>query len=209
MNKKALDILADAISDVGAWHWWHLEDDMLQLEFRDVLLYDESKPEKDAHTMDLIAIRFYGNVFAVFLDDLDEDEKKPWYERLYDDEIPDLECDGYELEFDSPEYAKEVYDGYKNRTPITPFDGEVTLTGAKHLITARCGDAGVIAGGDRIKVVNKNGPISEDEIEPLSKRWWEYWKNYWRSRGTKNALQKDWACEVTIPVDKEDSQGNW
>ena len=209
MNKKALDILADAISDVGAWYWWHLEDDMLQLEFRDVQLYDESKPEKDAHTMDLIAIRFYGNVFAVFLDDLDEDGEKPWYERLYDDEILAFECDGYDLEFDDPRYAKEVYDGYRNRTPITPFDGTDTLTGAKHLIAARCGDTGVIAGGDRMKVVNKNGPISEDEIEQLSKKWWEYWKKYWRLRGTKDALQKDWACEVTIPVDKEDPQGNW
>lgn len=136
---------------------------MLQLEFRDVLLYDESKSEQNTHTMDVIAVRFYGNVFIVFLDDLDEAEEKPWYKRLYDDEIPTFECDGYELEFDSPVYAKEVYDGYENRTSITTFDGMDTLTGAKHLIAVKCGDAGVIAGGDQIKVVTKNGLIPEEK----------------------------------------------
>ncbi|MCR5815230.1 MAG: hypothetical protein K6G15_12175 [Desulfovibrio sp.] len=200
MNINALNILADAISDVGSWQWWHMENDMLQLEFRDVLLYDESKQEKDAHTMDVIAIRFFGNVFAVFLDNLDEEAEKPWYKRLYDDEIPAFECDGYELKFDSPEYAKKVYDGYKNRTPIRPFDSVDTLTGAKHLIAARCGEAGVIAGGDQITVLNNIGLITESEIEPLSRKWWEYWKKYWRLRRTRDALQKDWACEVTIPV---------
>ena len=208
MNKKALDILADAISDVGSWQWWHMENDMLQLEFCDVLLYDGSKPEQDPHTMDAIAIRFFGNVFAVFLDDLEEDAAKPWYERFYEDELPPFACDTYEMEFDHAAYAKKVYDGYKNRTPITPFDGIDTLTGAKHLIAARCGKTGVIAGGDRIKVVSRNGSISEEDIEPLSRKWWEYWKKYWRLRGTRDALQKDWACEVTIPVDKNAPQGS-
>ena len=209
MDKKALDILADAISDVGAWQWWYLEEDMLQLEFCDVQLYDESKPEEDTHTMDVIAIRFFDDVFAVFLDNLDEDGLKPWYERFYDDEIPAFECDGYELVFDNPEYAQEVYDEYRNRTSISEFEGMGTLRGSKHLIAVKCGDVGVIAGGDRIKVVNKNASISEEEIELLSRKWWEYWKDYWRLRGTRDALPKDYACEVTIPVDNEDPQGNW
>ena len=209
MHKKALDILADSISDAGAWQWWHLENDMLQLEFCGVQLYDESKPEQDAHTMDVIAIRFFSNVFAVFLDDLDEDAENPWYERFYDDEIPAFECDGYELEFDNPEYAKEVYDGYRNKIPITPFDTINTLKGANHLIAVKCGDTGVVAGGDRIEVVNKNGSISEDKIEPLSRKWWEYWKKYWQLRGTREALKKDPTCEVTIPVDTKDPQGKW
>ena len=209
MNETTLNILADAISDAGAWQWWHMENDMLQLEFCDVQLYDESKPEKDIHTMDVIAIRFFGNVFAVFLDNLDEDTVKPWYERFYDDEIPAFECDGYELQFDNPEYAQEVYDGYRNQTPVTPFEGTDTLTTAHHLIAAKCGNAGIVAGGDRMEVVHKNGSISEEEIEPLSRKWWEYWKKYWRVRGTHDALPKDRACEVTIPVDTKDLQGIW
>ena len=125
---------------------------MVQVEFRDIQLYDESKPEKDTHNIEAIAIRFIGNVFAVFLD------------------------------------------------TITPYNGMNTLTGANHLIAAKCGDVGVIAGGDRMEFVTYNGLISEEEIATLSKKWWEYWKDYWRLRGTRNAYQKDWACEVTIPV---------
>lgn len=200
MEKKTLDILADAISDVGSLQWWYADDNMVQVEFRDIQLYDESKPERDTHTIEAIAIRFIGNVFAVFLDNLSEEEGKPWYERLYDDEIPPLECNAYDLEFDHPEYAQEVYDGYRNQTPITSYNGMNTLTGANHLIAAKCGDVGVIAGGDRMEFVTHNGLISEEEIATLSKKWWEYWKDYWRLRGTRNAYQKDWACEVTIPV---------
>ena len=209
MDKKVLDILADAISDVGSLQWWYAGDNMFQVEFRDVQLYDDSKPEKDTHTMEVIAVRFLGNVFAVFLDNLDEEEGNPWFERLYKDEIPAFECDGHELEFDHPEYAKEVYDGYRNRTSVTSFGGMDTLTGAKHLIAAKCGDAGVIAGGDRMEVVSRHGVISEEEIEALSRKWWEYWKCYWRARGTHDAFQKDWACEVTIPMDIKDPQGIW
>jgi len=207
MDKRALNILADAISDAGSWQWWHMENDMLQLEFCDVQLYDGSGSEEDIHTMDAVAVRFFGNVFAVFLDDLDEDGEKPWYERLHDDEIPALECDTYELAFDDPEFAQEVYDGYRNRRPAAPFSGVDALTGAAHMIAVKCGDTGVIAGGDRIQVVSRSASIPEEEIEPLSVKWWEYWKTYWRLRGTRDALKRDPVCEVTIPVDAEDPQG--
>ena len=65
MEKNTLDILSDAISETGSWQWWHIDGDMCQVEFCDVLLYDETKPEKASHTS-VIAIRFKGNAFAVF-----------------------------------------------------------------------------------------------------------------------------------------------
>ena len=73
----------------------------------------------------------------------------------------------------------------------------------------KCGDVGVFAGSDRMEVVRRNGSISEEEIEPLSRKWWEDWKKYWRVRGTHGALPKDRACEVTIPVATKDLQGIW
>lgn len=209
MNKEALNILADAISDAGAWQWWHMENDIVQLEFRDVQLYDTSKSEDDTHTMDVVAIQFKGNVFAVFLDDYDEDAEKPWYEKFYDDEIPYFECEGYELTFDDSGYAQEMYDSYRNRIPITKFDGMGALTGTKHFIAFKCGEVGAIAGGDQIGVVGRNGLISQEEIEPLSRKWWEYWKEYWKLRGSKDALPKDPICEITIPVDKKNPEGIW
>ena len=74
MNINTLNILADAISDVGSWQWWYTTGDMFQVEFCDVQLYDETKTEKEPHTTDVLAVRFYGHAFAVFLDNLDEDD---------------------------------------------------------------------------------------------------------------------------------------
>ena len=83
------------------------------------------------------------------------------------------------------------------------------ITAAKHMLCARCGEVGFIAGGDRIEIAGKKGKYTEEEIEPLSRKWWEYWKNYWRLRGTRDALPEDYACEVTIPVSKDDPEGKW
>jgi hypothetical protein len=59
-----------------------------------------------------------------------------------------------------------------------------------------------------MEAVHKNGSISEEEIEPLAKKWWEYWKQYWQARGTRFAMKYDPTCEVTIPMDNNDPQGN-
>ena len=47
MNLNALNILADAISDVGSWHCWYVKEDMVHVQFCDIQLYDEAKPEKE------------------------------------------------------------------------------------------------------------------------------------------------------------------
>ena len=46
MNIETLNLLADAISDVGAWWCWYVGDDMVQVEFRDIQLYDEAEEEE-------------------------------------------------------------------------------------------------------------------------------------------------------------------
>lgn len=205
-DRDTLNILADAISDVGSWWSWHAGDDMLQLEFCDVQLYDESKAEEETHTTDVLAVRFYGHVFAVFLDDLNDDK---WYEHFRDDDSILYPVDTYDMAFDDNKEAESLLNDYRNRVPVKDFTGAETLLTAKHIFCARCGDVGFIVGGDVIEVVGRKGKFTEEEIEPLSRKWWEYWKDYWRSRGTHNALPEDFACEVTIPVDKEDPQGSW
>ncbi|MBQ8067700.1 MAG: hypothetical protein IJ201_05060 [Solobacterium sp.] len=205
-NRDALNILADAISDVGSWWCWHAGDDMLQLEFCDVQLYDETKADKETHTTDVLAVRFFGNVFAVFLDDLDD---KNWHERFHDDDSILYPVDTYDMAFDDNKEAESLLNEYKNRIPVKDFKGAETLVNAKHILCARCDEVGFIVGGNKIEIAGKKGKYSEEEIEPLSKKWWEYWKEYWRLRGTRDALPKDYACEVTIPVDREDPQGSW
>ena len=87
MEKKTLDILSDAISDVGSWQWWHSVQDLFQLEFCDVMLYDETTPEKAPHSS-MIALRFIDHSFAVFLDNLDEEQGKArGHERSHDESL--------------------------------------------------------------------------------------------------------------------------
>ncbi len=197
MNIKTLNILAEAISDVGSWQWWYLDEDMVQAEFCDVQLYDETKPDNKPHTTDVLAVRFYGHVFAVFLDNLDEAD---WYIRLYDDDSVIYPVDTYLLAFDDRKEAELVLNNYKNRIDIKDFRGKETLSTAKHFLYARCGDVGFIIGGDEIEVAGKKGKYTEEEIETAASKWWDYWKEYWRLRRTKDAYPKDYACEITIPV---------
>ena len=197
MNINTLNILADAISDVGSWQWWLIKDDMVQVEFCDVMLYDESKPEKETHTTDVIAVCFHGHAFAVFLDNLNEEH---WHEHFRDDDSILYEVDAYDLVFDDIKAAELLLNDYKNRIPVKDFDGLETLSAAKHLLCSRCDDVGFVIGGDEIAVVGKKGKYTEEEIEPAVRKWWDYWRTYWKLRGTKDAYPKDYVCEITIPV---------
>ncbi len=205
-RRDALNILADAISDVGSWWCWYVGDDMLQLEFSDVQLYDETKAEGETHTTDVLAVRFYSNVFAVFLDNLNDEE---WHSRFRDDDSILYPVDTYDMTFDDKNAAESLLDDYNNQIPVKDFKGAETLATTKHILCARCEDVGFIVGGDEIEIVGTKGKYAEEEIEPLSRKWWEYWKDYWRLRRTRDALPKDYACEVTIPVNKEEPLGNW
>ncbi len=205
ISKETLNILADAISDVGSWWCWYVDDDMLQLEFTDVQLYDETKAEEEVHTTDVLAVRFYGHVFAVFLDNLNEEN---WYERFRDDDSILYPVDTYNMGFDYPNETKQLLNEYKHETVIKDSDSSETLLSAKHMFYGGCGDVGFVVGGDEIEIAGRKGKYTEKEIERLSGKWWKYWTDYWRLRGTRDALPKDYACEVTIPVNKDDPQGS-
>lgn len=197
MNISTLNILSDAISEVGSWHWWLIKDDMIQIQFCDILLYDEEKSGKEPHTTDVLAVRFYGHAFAVFLDNLNENN---WHERLREDDSVIYPVDTYDMAFDDIKEAELLLDDYKHKMAIKDFSGSETLSTAKHLLYARCGDVGFIVGGDEIKVVGSKGLYTEEEIETASEKWWDYWRAYWKLRGTKDAYTEDYACEITIPV---------
>ena len=48
--------------------------------------------------------------------------------------------------------------------------------------------------------MGRKGKYTEEEIETAYKKWCDYWKIYWKLRGTKDAYPKDYVCEITIPV---------
>ena len=203
-SRNTLNILADAISDIGSWLWWRIDDDMVQMEFCDVQLYDDSKAEKEAHSS-TIAVRFYGNTFAVFLDNIEDEE---WPYKLYNDIIDPFPLETYELNFDNVKFAKEVMREYRHRKPMRPRFDESLFSSTKHLMAGKCNDVGFVVGGDEIKVVTHNKAFTEENIEAANKRWWKYWEDYWR-KGKKEGYEKDWACEVTIPIDLNNPIDNY
>ena len=196
-GRDTLNILADAISDVGSWHWWLIRDDMVQVQFCDIMLYDEKASENEPHSTDVLAVRFYGNTFAVFLDNLNDDK---WYERFRDDDSVIYPVDTYNMAFDDTEEAERLLNDYRHRTVIRSFNGSETLLTAKHLLYAGCDDVGFVVGGDEMEVVGRKGKYTEEEIETAYKKWCNYWKTYWKLRGTKDAYPKDYVCEISIPV---------
>lgn len=196
MNIHSLNILADAISDAGSWHWWLTGDDMVQVQFCDVMLYDENTSEKEPHSTDILAVRFHGNAFAVFLDNLN-DEK--WYEHFHDDSVI-YEIDTYNMAFDDVKEAERIMNDFQHQTVIRDFSGSAALLRAKHLLCAGCGDVGFVVGADEMEVVGRKGKYTEEEIETAYQKWFDYWKEYWKLRGTKDAYPKDYVCEVSIPV---------
>ena len=201
-SKEILDILSDAISDVGVWQWWFTQDDSIQLEFGAVQLYDDTKGEKEPHS-NTIALRFSNNAFAMFLDNYDE--KTNWYTQLANDEIEPLELDGYMFEFNNAKYVNEVFGKYKNKTTIKDIKDEAIVS-AKYILAAEAEREKVafVVGGDQLEVLTHSAKLSEDDIYEGAKRWGIYWRDYWDKRGTDEAYEKDYACEVTIPI-KDDN----
>ena len=154
----------------------------------------------------VLAVRFFDHIFAVFLDDLNDIN---WHEHFRDDDSILYPVDTYDMAFDDHEKAVLLLNDYRNLVTVKGFKGAETLAAAKHILYARCDEVGLIVGGDKIEIAGEKGQYTEEEIELLSRKWWDYWKDYWRLRGTRDALPKDYACEVTIPVNKEDPQGMW
>jgi hypothetical protein len=134
------------------------------------------------------------------MDNLNEEN---WYKRLCEDDPVNYPIDAYNMSFDDAKEAGRLLKEYKHKTVIKDFIDSETLLTAKHLLYAGCDDVGFIVGGDEIEVVGRNGKYTEEEIDNAYSKWCEYWRAYWKLRGTKDAYPKDYVCEITIPIGKD------
>ncbi len=198
-DKETKEILSTAVSDVGYWQWWDEAEGDFMVEFGGVLLYDETKKGKQPRSS-TIAISFWGNSFLVFLDN--NEVSADWIDNLHNDLIDPFTLDPDGFIFDDKEYALDIMMRFKKRHgPFSSKDeAKETIMKSKSILAATCGDYGFIIGGDVCKVYGPSGDISEDDIKRLSKKWWDYWKDYYDKRDTEEAYEKDYACEVTIPL---------
>ena len=87
---------------------------MFQLDFSDVLLYSESVSLRQSHACTL-ALQFYGNPFAVFLNNIKTEAYRNWYDRLYLDEIPFFSVETFAFQFNDRNDAEEVFNSYRSQ----------------------------------------------------------------------------------------------
>ena len=199
MTDETKSILSTAISDVGYWQWWDQVENDFMVEFGGVLLYDDAKQDKQLRSS-TVAIGFFENAFLIFLDN--NDESTTWFNDLHNDSIDPFTLDPDGFIFDDKDYAIDILSKYKRRHgPFSNRDEAIdVISKAKNILAATCGDFGFIASGDLIKAIGSKGDYTDEDISRLSKKWWEYWEDYWKKRETEDAYEKDYACEVTIPL---------
>ena len=195
MKKDTFDILSDAISDVGYWRWWIAEDDRIQLEFGGVQLLNNDTLDKDS-TSAIIALRFSENVLLKFYDNEEENE---WYIKLQEDKIEPFPVDYDFFEFNNLDSINGIEEEYKNQIVIKESN---RISELKNILAFKAGNVAVIAGGDNFCVVDANGEMDEETIGERSRLWGIFWRDYWKKRDTDESYNKDYACEVTIPVNE-------
>lgn len=199
---QVLDILGDAISDVGYWNWWAADlPGIMQLEFGGTQLYfpptDPSTPPSTR-----IAIQFRHPTSISFLSrKQDNNANVNWFDDLHQDKMEGPTCSHGEFIFTDQARMKTLLDEAKTIQTIhgySPRDGLFRDENYKLVFWA--GDYGCAVSSLEIKLLTKNGEIKLDEIPRVNSQWWDYWDRYWKLKSTKDALPIDYACEVTIPL---------
>ncbi len=193
MEKESLKILAKAISDVGCWCWWVTDINLVQLEFRGVQLLNNNSLDKNSKSAH-IALRFSENDFLIFFD---KNEENDWHIKLQKDEIEPFPIHYDFFEFNNNEMINEIERAYTNKIVIKE---NKKMDGIKNVLVFKAGSVAVVIGGDIFGVYDRDGEITEKNLLERNKLWWIFWKDYWEERETNEAYNKDYACEVTIPV---------
>ncbi|HNT20177.1 MAG TPA: hypothetical protein PKL70_07105 [Saprospiraceae bacterium] len=200
-NQK-LEILGDSISDVGYWSWWTTDlPKVIQIEFGGTQLYfppsDNSQPPNSQ-----IAIQFINPKSISFLtrEELKSDDEN-WFDDLHNDKMGPPTCSHGEFTFTDQSLMTEIINDAKTIKTIHGYSPKDNLFQTEtYKLVFWAGDYGVAVSSDEIRLLTKDGEIKLDQIPSVHSQWWTYWRKYWDLINTKNALPKDYACEVTIPL---------
>jgi hypothetical protein len=191
--------LISAISDVGYWRWWSERlPEMFQIEFGGVQIYvplgDSAKPPSG-----LLAIRFSRPSRVSFLRKGIDFTSMPqdWPQRLKDESLDVTLGVSYE------EFA--IGDATSVQTKADPATSEIVhfndeSGGREAQVAFWCGDVGLNVSAAEFRFFTMKGEVLLAEIEALHNDWWTYWRDYWNKLDTPQALPKDYACDVTIPI---------
>ncbi|MEK4978156.1 hypothetical protein [Bacillus sp. FSL K6-6540] len=197
-----LEILEEAISDVGYWSWWAEKlPEAFQIEFGGTHVWSPPS-SSDSPPSGQIALRFGNPISVCFLKSVNSKLPDNWAELFRDDQLESFSINYGEFKFNDLNFIKElqnsnfILEKKYGQQPYQLFDGGVP----NYSLAFIAGEVGFIILAEELRIINRTGDINVDDIEELVSNWWAYWKEYWRLKGTDNELPKDYACEVTIPL---------
>ena len=199
---QILDILSNAICDLGYWSWWTTNlPTAIQIEFGGTQLYfppaDNSQPPSTQ-----IAIQFRNPKSISFLtrQELKSDDKK-WFDALHNDEMEAPDCISEEFTFTDFSLMTSIINNAETINTIHGYSPTNNLFHSeKYKLAFWAGDYGFAVASDEIKLLTKDGDVQLNQIPFLYSQWWTYWRRYWDLKNTKDALPNDFACEVTLPL---------
>ncbi len=193
-------MIVSAITDVGMWRWWTAEfPKLVQLEFGGVQIYEPPEdPTKPPLCM--VAMRFRRPKVVAFMRRAgDTALPADWYTLLHDDAIEPFALSFEKFALDDAAATAKLLE--ERTSEVEVFRNE-DAAGAIH-VAFWAGPAGVRIEAEALELVTMKGTLTPAALAELHGDWWTYWKDYWKKRGTPDALPQSFACEVTIPLKAE------
>lgn len=204
-TKQQLELLADAISDVGYWTWWVSDfPKIFQIEFSGTQLY-LAKDNLSKLPSSQIALRFINPKSVSFLtkgENYSNDDVN-WFNDLYNDKLEKPTCSYEYFSFTNSTLISQIIEDAKVINTLygyCPIDKRFLTENFYFAFWA--GDFGLAISAENLELYSVKGKIDFEQIPKINADWWEYWQTYWQLRETENALPTDYACEVTIPVEE-------
>jgi hypothetical protein len=200
-DNEQLDILADAISDVGYWSWWTEQlPDIFQIEFGGTQLYF-NPTSSDLPPQTQIALQFKYPSSVNFISKSKDTDNFQWTQDLHEDKIEPLSCSHGEFSFNNCDLTKSLLQQTTNfKTVYGNKPTTDSISFAPISLVFWCGDIGFAIIAKELKLLNHTGDIPLADISELNEKWWKYWRTYWDKRDTNEPMPKDYACDVTIPL---------
>lgn len=201
MSNK-LEVLEEAISDVGYWSWWAEKlPEAFQLEFGGTHIWsppiNSSSPPSGQ-----VALRFGNPVSIIFLKSVTSNLPNNWTDLFREDQLESFSINYEEFKFNNSKFIRDLLKSDHmvetkfGQDPLLILDNDESNVSLAFL----AGEVGFIVIAQELRIINQNGDIELNDIEELVSRWWSYWEEYWRVKGTQDELPKDYTCEVTIPL---------
>jgi hypothetical protein len=203
-NKSPYAALENALSDVGIWNWWVAEyPDLFMIEVSGAQIWNN--PVKlDSPPSGQIAMVFQNPASVCFIERKEYvvEMEKEWYNLLHDDKLETPSIEAGSLTFDDEIYFKKsVSDSINTHCAFGKLPKDINITKYPIKFVMWAGNCGCLVVAESVKIRSHDGDLTLEEVNNRITKWWDYWKEYWEKRSTENPLPKDYACEVTIPVD--------